>query len=327
MPGVDRVRPGIWSIPVPLPVSSLGYVLVYVFETDKGPYIVDAGWNTDEAYAALDQGLVEIGTSLSAVQGVLVTHMHPDHYGLAGRVREASGAWVALHWEDARVIDARHFDVQTQLEATERILRLVGVPDDEYSSIAQSAAWSMPASSFAPPDVLIEDFESPEVPGWDLLALWTPGHSPGHLCFWEPRHRVMLTGDHVLPRITPNISINARSGVDPLGDYLRSLDKVGLYEADEVLPAHEHRFSDLQARLSALRSHHDHRFGEVIKAIDDGVDTVWGVASRMTWSQPWEELVGYKRRSAVLEAYAHLRALEQRGVIGESVGEPSHWHR
>src|SRR3974390_40964 len=97
LPPVERVRPGIWSVPVPIPSSSLRYVFVYVFETDAGPFIVDAGWNTDEAFAALSDGLDEAGSSIGDVQGVLVTHIHPDHYGLAGRVREASGAWVALH--------------------------------------------------------------------------------------------------------------------------------------------------------------------------------------------------------------------------------------
>src|SRR3954470_12793558 len=106
LPPVERVRPGLWSIPVPLPNNSLRYVLVYVFETDAGPYLLDAGWNTDDAspalharlaHAALDAALAQDGTAINEVQGVLVTHIHPDHYGLAGRVRQASGAWVALH--------------------------------------------------------------------------------------------------------------------------------------------------------------------------------------------------------------------------------------
>src|SRR5205809_5732615 len=86
LPPVERVRPGLWSIPVPLPNNSLRYVFVYAFETDAGPYLVDAGWNTDDAFDALDAGLRHAGSSIAEVQGVLVTHIHPDHYGLAGRV-------------------------------------------------------------------------------------------------------------------------------------------------------------------------------------------------------------------------------------------------
>ena len=104
MPPVQQVREGLWSIPVPLPNTSLRYVLVYVFATAAGPYLVDAGWDTDEAYAALAAGLASIGTRVEDVRGVLVTHVHPDHYGLAGRVREASGARVALHPADAALI-------------------------------------------------------------------------------------------------------------------------------------------------------------------------------------------------------------------------------
>ncbi|HEY7072939.1 MAG TPA: MBL fold metallo-hydrolase, partial [Acidimicrobiales bacterium] len=203
LPPVDRVRPGLWSIPVPLPNNSLRYVFVYLFETDRGPYIVDAGWNTDEAFAALSAGLQLAGTSMDDVQGVLVTHIHPDHYGLAGRIREASGAWIALHRADAALIHERYEEPDDLIDMVGKMLRRMGAPADEIDGLKRAA---MPVRQFVSavmPDVLVEDGDHPEVPGWDLSAIWTPGHSPGHLCFWEPRHRVMLSGDHVLPRITP----------------------------------------------------------------------------------------------------------------------------
>src|SRR5256885_13071022 len=110
LPPVERVGPGLWSVPVPLPMSSLRYVFVYVIETDRGPYIVDTGWNTDDAFAALSAGLKQVGTSIADVAGVLVTHIHPDHYGLAGRVREEPGAWVGPHPADAALIHEPHED-------------------------------------------------------------------------------------------------------------------------------------------------------------------------------------------------------------------------
>jgi glyoxylase-like metal-dependent hydrolase (beta-lactamase superfamily II) len=78
-PSVEQVRPGLWSIPVPLPNNSLRYVLVYLFATDRGAYLIDAGWNTNEAYGALDAGLAVAGYTMADVQGVLVTQIHPDH--------------------------------------------------------------------------------------------------------------------------------------------------------------------------------------------------------------------------------------------------------
>jgi glyoxylase-like metal-dependent hydrolase (beta-lactamase superfamily II) len=325
LPPVERVRPGVWSIPVPLPDNSLRYVFVYVFETDAGPYLVDAGWNTDDAYASLDAGLTHLGCGISDVQGVVVTHIHPDHYGLAGRVRETSGAWVALHPADAALIHDRYEEPTELLEGMAALLRQAGAPVDELASLQRAAMPVLSLVATVQPDVLLEDGDRPDIPGWDLAAVWTPGHSPGHLCLWEPRHRLMLSGDHVLPRITPNIPFHPQAGDNPLGDYLRSLERLEGYDADEVLPAHEHRFVGLGARLAELRTHHELRFSEVEQSIQQGVTTAWGIAARMQWSRPWERIEGFMRRAAVAEALAHLRALERQGIVRETQGAPSRW--
>jgi glyoxylase-like metal-dependent hydrolase (beta-lactamase superfamily II) len=325
LPPVEQVRPGLWSVPVPIPNNPLRYVLVYAFETDRGPYIVDAGWNTEDAYAVLCSGLAQAGFDIGDVQGVLVTHIHPDHYGLAGRVRETSGAWVALHPADAALIQDRYTEPTDLLERMGALLRRVGAPAEELASLQNASMPVLPFVNAVEPDILMEDGDKPEVPGWELLAIWTPGHSPGHLCFWEGGNRLMLSGDHILPRITPNIPFHPQAGADPLGDFLRSLEKVGAYDADEVLPAHEHRFVGLAERTAELRQHHELRFTEVIAAIQDGVTTGWGIASRMHWSRPWDRIEGFMRRAAVGEALAHLRALEQRGVIRQIPGDVVHW--
>src|SRR3954468_20163295 len=325
LPPVERVRPGLWSVPVPLPMSSLRYVFVYVFETDGGLYIVDTGWNTDEAFQALSSGLKQVGSSVSDVAGVLVTHIHPDHYGLAGRVREESGAWVGLHPADAALIHERYEDTTDLLDRVGRMLRRMGAPPEELEPLRDAAMPVRPFVDAAIPDRLIEDGEHPEVPGWDLTALWTPGHSPGHLCFWESSNQLMLSGDHVLPRITPNIPFHPRAAEDPLGDFLISLDRLRTYPAVEVLPAHEHRFVGLDARVTELVQHHERRFAEVLAAIQAGVTTAWGIAERMEWSRPWSRIEGFMRRAAVGEAMSHLRKLEKRGVVREVLGEPSRW--
>jgi glyoxylase-like metal-dependent hydrolase (beta-lactamase superfamily II) len=319
------VRPGLWSIPVPIPNNPLRYVLVYLFETDAGPYIVDAGWNTDDAFDTLVAGLVQAGTDVADVQGVLVTHIHPDHYGLAGRVRDVSGAWVALHPADAKLIHDRYQEPKELLDRVGAMLRRVGAPAEELSSLQNASMPILPLVTAVEPDVLIEDDTKPDVPGWDLLAIWTPGHSPGHLCFREPRYQLMLTGDHVLPRITPNIPFHPQAGADPLGDFLASLDRVGSFPTDEVLPAHEHRFVGLPERVAELRAHHEQRFAEAIGAVERGVTSAWDIASQMTWSRPWNRIEGFMRRAAVGEAMAHLRALESQGILREVDGEPARW--
>ena len=304
LPPVERVRPGLWSIPVPIPNNPLRYVLVYAFETDGGIYLVDAGWNTEDAFDTLAAGLTIAGASVADVRGVMVTHIHPDHYGLAGRVRETSGAWVALHPADAALIPDRYDHPDELLTRVGAVLRQWGAPPEEVEGLTYA---SMPVRAFVSlvkPDVLLEDGDKPEVPGWDIQAIWTPGHSPGHLTFWEPRNRLMLTGDHVLPRITPNISLHPQAGDDPLGSFLHSLEKLEPYDAGEVLPAHEHRFA------------------EVVEAVKAGRDTAWMMAGCMRWSRSWDRIEGFMRRAAVAEAMAHIRALERRGVLREIPGEP-----
>jgi glyoxylase-like metal-dependent hydrolase (beta-lactamase superfamily II) len=205
------------------------------------------------------------------------------------------------------------------------LLRRDGAPPDEVETLQQASMPIRALVSSVPPDVFIEDGDKPDVPGWDLTAIWTPGHSPGHLCFYVPDHRLMLSGDHVLPRITPNISFHPQAGPNPLADFLTSLEKVATHDVEEVLPAHEYRFADLPGRVAVLKAHHQARFDEVTAAIRDGVSTAWELASRMTWSRPWEQIQGFMRRAAVGETLAHLRYLESLGVVREEVGEPSHW--
>jgi glyoxylase-like metal-dependent hydrolase (beta-lactamase superfamily II) len=302
----------------------LRYVFVYAFETERGPYIVDAGWNTDEAFSALSEGLAEAGFDIGDVRGVMVTHIHADHYGLAGRIRETSGAWIALHPSDAALIHDRYEEPDDLLERMGGWLRRLGAPEEELETLRNASMPVRPFVENARPDVLLEDGDRPDVPGWDLRAIWTPGHSPGHLCFWEPANEVMLTGDCVLPRITPNVNLNPQAGDNPLGDYLESLARLSTYEGN-ALPAHEWRFDSVRQRCRELEQHHEHRFAEVIDAIRAGLTTAWEIAPMMDWSRPWEVMDPQFRRSAIGEAMAHLRALEVRGVLRENVGEPSRW--
>ncbi|ONH56280.1 MBL fold metallo-hydrolase [Frankia sp. CcI49] len=327
LPPVERLRPGLWSIPVPLPTAGLTHVFMYLFETDRGAYVIDSGWDTDAAFAAVEAGLAVAGYSVTDLRGIMPTHMHPDHYGLAGRLREASGAWIALHPADAALLRAHPLEPADLFRNLNAEMLRAGAPPSAMRAFTAEKLPPGPFPAAASPDILLDDGDRPDVPGWDLRAVWTPGHSPGHLCFWEPANRLLLSGDHVLPRITPNIPFGAAVGDDPLGDYLRSLDKVDALPAEATLPAHEYRFDGLTDRVAQLRRHHDQRFGEVLATLDDGPATAWEVASRMEWSRPWDEIEGFMKRSAVAEALAHLRALERRGVVAERAGEPPTWRR
>jgi glyoxylase-like metal-dependent hydrolase (beta-lactamase superfamily II) len=325
LPRVEPVRPGLWSVPVPIPASPLRYVLTYAFEIPGGLVLVDSGWNAPESLAALETGLATMGAGLRDVRGVLVTHVHPDHYGLAGRIREVSGAWVALHPADAALIHDRYEEVDHLLERTMAWLRDTGVPDSDLPNMRDA---SMALRNFvvvARPDVLLEDGDRAEVPGWQLVAVHTPGHTPGHLCFHEERSGLLLTGDHVLPRITANVSVHPQSGRDPLGDYLASLQRLHKYAGSPALPGHEWRFDHLGERIDQIVAHHEQRLDATEALVEAGAETVWEVATRLAWSRPWDQIQGFMRRAAIGETHAHLVALERRGRLARSGERPLRW--
>lgn len=326
LPPVESLGRGLWSVPVPMPQSSLRYVLVYLLELDDGVAMIDAGWDTEEAWDALNAGLGKAGYEVSDVKSVLVTHIHPDHYGLAGRVREESGAWIALHPADAEILPQRYMQMDGLLTRMQRHLLESGVP---AVSLETMRGASMPVRGFVNavfPDVLLEDGDRPEVPGWNLTAVWTPGHSPGHLCFYDSERRALLSGDHVLPRITPNISLHPQQTANPLADFLDALDKVAALEVDEVLPAHEYRFRNLAQRIVQLREHHEHRLVEIGAALAEHPgSTAWEIAIGLTWSRPWSEITFWMQRAALGETLAHLIVLESRGAIRRSTGIPQRW--
>jgi glyoxylase-like metal-dependent hydrolase (beta-lactamase superfamily II) len=325
LPPVEPVRTGLWSLPVPIPASPLRYVLTYAFEVPGGLVLVDPGWNAPESLAALEHGLATMGAGLHDVRGVLVTHVHPDHYGLAGRVREVSGAWVALHPADAALIRDRYEEVDDLLDRTMAWLRNSGVPPSDLPDMRDASMALRNFVVIARPDVLLEDGDRPEVPGWQLVAVHTPGHTPGHLCFHEERSGLLLTGDHVLPRITANVSVHPQSGRDPLGDYLASLHRLQKYADSPALPGHEWRFDHLGERIDQIVAHHEQRLDATLTLVEAGAETVWEVATGLEWSRPWEQIRGFMRRAAIGETHAHLVALESRGRLVRSGERPFRW--
>ncbi|MGY1743865.1 MULTISPECIES: MBL fold metallo-hydrolase [unclassified Blastococcus] len=318
-PPVEQLREDLWSVPVPMPDNPLRYVTSYVFALAGGGLgLVDTGWDSEDAWAALQAGLTAIGGDVGDVRGVLVTHMHGDHHGLSARVREASGAWIGMHPADAAIV-RRSSQADVEAFIRTQIASMVALGADEATATSDAPTPERLAGlrRQAVPDRLLEDGEVADFPGWSLRAVHTPGHTPGHLCFAEERTGLFLAGDHVLPRISPNISAGQGSDPDPLRDYLASLARVaGFDEPVEVLPAHEWRFRGLGLRAAELSRHHEHRLTELLDAIRAHPhSTPWELAGYLTWSRPWEQYANAMRMFAVTETDAHLRLLASRGLV------------
>lgn len=327
LPPVERVRPGLWSVPLPLPDNPLRYVLVYCWELTDGIAIVDAGWDTAESWTALNEGLAVAGYQMSDVRAVLVTHVHPDHYGMAGRIREQSDAWVALHPAEAAMLPDRYANVDSLVALTAEWLGRCGVPDVELRALAQASVELLPYIRLATPDRLLEDGARVPLREWELYAMWTPGHTAGHLCFHERQQRILLSGDHVLPRISPNISAHPQQSSNPLGRFVDSLLRVRRLDLAEVMPAHEYRFRGMADRVDQLLAHHAQRLARIDELLVDRPGlTAWQLSELLPWSRSWPEVGTWMRRAAVGETLAHLVLLQATGVVKSDGQFPERWY-
>ncbi|MBK1789102.1 MBL fold metallo-hydrolase [Prauserella cavernicola] len=315
LPPVERLAGGLWSVPVPIPDNPLRYTLSYLVPGDDGLVVVDPGWNADETWTALLAGLAEAGATPKDITGIVVTHVHPDHHGLSARLRDESGAWVAMHPAERDTL--RVTGSGGSSPTAEGWLRLAGADDAEVTELVASldGAGNRDRPAMAEPDVLLEDGDLVPMAGRTLRAVWTPGHTPGHLCLQEPDARLLLTGDHVLPRITPNIGLYPNSAESPLARFLESLEKIRAYDDHDALPAHEYRFRGLDARAGYLAEHHEQRCRELVAVVEDlDEPVVWSVAKNLSWSRPWEQ-IGHMRFGALAETGAHIEHLVRRGEL------------
>jgi glyoxylase-like metal-dependent hydrolase (beta-lactamase superfamily II) len=311
-----QVRAGLWSLPVDIPIAALKVVNVYAFEhPDRSLTLLDTGWDTERSWRSLLERLRAIGRRPDDVAQVVVSHAHPDHLGLAHRLRAISGAEVLLEQHEATRLVAKPPLPTRFRDAVRETFPRWGVPEKMVTDVTASAApssessWTVPVTPVADGDLL-------PVPGWSLRALWAPGHTPGHLCLYEQAAGLLFTGDHVLPRITPGVGTHPADDEDPLGDFLSSLDRVSRLDVAEVLPGHEYRFDDLPGRVAALRDHHRARLAEVLAAVAAVPGcTAWSVTTRLTWSRPLHRFGGPMIRGAIAETAAHLAHLRRAGRL------------
>lgn len=232
-----------------------------------------------------------------------------------------------MHPADASLVASpEHRDPAASVAARIAFLISLGAEADAAARDVGTPEEFQQFSREAVPDRLLEDGDLADFPDWRLRAVHTPGHTPGHMCFREEGTGLLFSGDHVLPRISPNISTTHDGTPDPLCDYLQALTAVSVPEPAEVMPAHEWRFRGLADRTAQLRQHHEHRLAELLEAIRTNPgSTPWDLAAHLTWSRPWDQYERYVRILAVTETDAHVRLLASRGLIVRSGHEVPKW--
>ncbi len=303
------VSPGIWLINLPLPFP-VGSINVYLIRTLDGYLLLDCGLKTTGCREGLAAALAHVGIDWNEIRQLVITHLHPDHFGLMAEVKQQSGAEVLMHrveatyllprWRDRHVV-ARHWEWLSEH----------GVPPADSEEIGQASRGVAEFVETTEPDRLLDDGESLPVEGGSLQVLWTPGHSPGLITLYSPERRLYFSSDHVIQKITPNVGLFSSAMGDPLADYLKSLDRLRRLDIDLILPSHGHPFTGLREWIAATELHHRDRCERILAATAGTPRTAYEIIP-FEWG---DHLSPLNERFAVAETLAHLEYMRRQGCV------------
>jgi glyoxylase-like metal-dependent hydrolase (beta-lactamase superfamily II) len=305
-----EVAPGVFRLELPMPFE-LRHVNVFLVRDGDGFVLVDTGLQTDDSRQALNQKLDALKVPLKRVTRILITHIHPDHFGLAAELRERAGAELVIHRLEVALMEPRYARAEDLVHDVADWLHKNGVPPEEAEFLKSASMAAREFVTVVEPDTLLEGAERLPLEGSELEVVWTPGHSPGHCCFYWPDRRLLFSGDHLLPKISPNIGLHPQSGADPLDDYLDSLARIERLEVDLVLPAHGDPFRDHRERVRAIMEHHGERKQALVDLARDGDKSAWQLAGSLFHGIRDRNV--FQQRLALQETLSHCQSLAVEG--------------
>ena len=312
---LNDVAEGVFELRLPIPFED-GLVNVFLFADGDDVDLLDCGMNSDESVSAIRTAVMQVGAK--RIRRLVVTHIHPDHYGAAGIFAGDGGADLYLHRLEVPLVNPRYVELEHLVKEVHTYLLVNGVPAGEADVLSNSQRALSQVVSPAEPAVQLDGAETLDMGRRKLRVEWTPGHSPGHICLYERSEKLLFAGDHMLPELSPNIGLHPQSTPDPLHEYLMSLERLAAYEPRKILPAHGRPFTDAASRVAALAAHHRRRLDQILEIVSAGELSAWQVALEL-WG-PRENL--YEKRLALQEGLAHLQALAVEGRL-EKLVSPS----
>ena len=320
---VTQIVAGIYQLKVPIPNNPLEATNVYLLQGDKSYTLIDAGWDSATAFNSLNRQLAEVGVGFRDISQIIITHAHFDHFALVRRIKELTDAKIFIHHREQEVFRIRYSISKEFLGEVVIWFRTNGVPEEMLAGVhgpISGFGTSVPAQ----PDVLLSGDETIAGGAFNLKVIWTPGHSPGHICLYEPVHKILFSGDHVLRVITPNVSLPANTTGNPLGDYIKSLLTVKNLAVELVLPGHEDIFRNLSKRVEEIIHHHEKRSAEILKGMKHQELTAYQIANLVTWMPEQggvkhDDLAPLAKLAAVSETMAHLKAMSVEGKVSTTV--------
>ncbi|MBW3593996.1 MAG: MBL fold metallo-hydrolase [Actinobacteria bacterium] len=307
--------PGVFRLVLPLPFPGLDRVNAYLLAGGIDTTLVDCGIyypdeEDDHGWADVEAAIGACGMAVTDIKRLIVTHSHIDHYGMAATFVERAGCDLWMH--DAVDDDlAAYRDPEGTRSRLRELFREHGVEPEEVDELVRFEDWRGFVSGLVEPDVKVSGSEEVEIGPRTWQFVYTPGHSRSHICLASLGDGLLISGDHLLPTITPHIDYRRGAEDDPLGDFLKSLDVVEKLDPRLVLPGHGRPFEEGAERARIVARHHDRRLGAILQIVrhephtaDEITDQIFGTT-----------LLNFERRLALGEALAHIRYLARRGEI------------
>ena len=314
---IEKILENIYRIEVPLPENPLKSLNSYLITGKERNLLIDTGFNREECLSAILDAFQEVNASLSDTD-FFITHLHADHSGLVARL---AGDDAAIYCSklDGPIVNLLP-DPEYWEDMADEFFRY-GMPEPEKDpDKSEHPGWRFNGRkeiSFT----YVRDGEVISVGDYHLKCIWTPGHTPGHMCLYDEEKQLLFSGDHILGDITPVISIE--KGLDnPLTLYLESLKKIKKLPVKTILTAHRRRVPDAHERIAELERHHDLRLKEVIDILKNTGKPMnaYEAASKMKWKtscKDWSEFPRQQRWFATGEAAAHMLHLHQMGMVSK----------
>lgn len=311
---MEQVLPAIYQIQVPLPQNPLRAVNCYLIRGHRD-LLIDVGMNRRACREVLFPALQTLQVNKKRLD-LFITHLHADHLGLASDFG-AMGCTIYFNREEGEIIKKDDFWEGLYASSSRN-----GFPLKKLKEAIQKHPGYRYGSQGDLSFSYLEDGDEIEVGDYQLTCISTPGHSPGHLCLYEPKKGILFSGDHILEQITPNITGITQS--NPLKSYLTSLEKVKALTVHQVLPGHRRVFTHCQERIEELKVHHFQRNQEILTILQEGPKTPYQVAGKMQWDLSyscWSQFPIPQQWFATGEALAHLRYLQGEGQVVVQIRE------
>jgi glyoxylase-like metal-dependent hydrolase (beta-lactamase superfamily II) len=260
----DRVLTGVWRLRLPLPWPGVPHVNAFAVRTSDGIVLVDTGIHGAGAIDELQRALAQAGHRLTDIELIVCTHAHSDHYGLAAPIIEATGCELWMHPRHEHMTRAVA-DPEQALERRIEVARQSGVPLEPLREWAERRRSDPPSiAGVVLPNRELTQGDQVETGLGNWIVYETPGHAPSHVVLFQPEHRLLLSGDHLLGRVSLYFDFGWTP--DPVAEFKSSLDRVEQLRARLCLSGHGRPFTDVQAHIEANRAEIRERLDRTLAA-------------------------------------------------------------